>query len=477
VCRLELALRGAGKQASKEAGRQGRLLSPSSIRFNFHRASCSRWESGQLPPSLITLAHCWARVKWYPYGTSGDDWLRLAADGSRNYRDPRSSIAQTHLAMDEPTRKSTELNYMLRLPHPEQLVGVVQVKGQRNRDQRDDAHGLIPAADREGFLNNAAYKQLYDLIRGAVEAIAYADRQAQLKEDRRKEQEILKELRRETRAAIKEIKSNPHISRSVRMSLVRNLVNTQRSAEELSEITGERAATLEVMSLLGVVSGFMTHEFGTAIDELQKARGDLLRLAKQEPQLKEHAQALADRISSLQEFVAYSQGYIQGAPQRPGKPFLVRPRIQQIIRIFGKYASDRNIKLSVDVEADLEAPLIPVSLYSGITLNLYTNALKAINAKVGNGKREIAFRAWNEHDEHFLEVSDTGIGIPKALASRVFEPLFTTTSSNRDPLGSGMGLGLALVKRGVEAFGGRVDLVAPPPGFSTCFRLKFPSAE
>jgi len=413
----------------------------------------------------------------YPYGASDDDWLRIAADGARNYREPRSSIAQKHLAMDEPTRKSTELNYMLRLPHPEQLVGVVQVRGQRNREQRDDAHGLIPAADREGFVNNAAYRQLYDLIRGATEAIAYVDREEQLKEERRNEREILKELRRETRAAVKEIRSNPNISRSARTSLVRSLINTQRSAEQVSEIAGERAAMLEVMSLLGVVAGFMTHEFDVAIDELRKTRDELLRLAKGEPELKKHTQVFTDRISNLQDFVAYSQGYIQGAPQRPGKPFPVRPRIQQIIRIFGKYASERDIKLSVDVAADLEAPLVPVSLYSGIILNLYTNALKAINAKLGNGKREIAFRAWNEDDEHFLEVSDTGIGIPKALTSRVFEPLFTTTASNRDPLGSGMGLGLTLVKRGVEAFGGRVDLVAPPPGFSTCFRLKFPTAE
>ena len=121
-----------------------------------------------------------------------------------------------------------------------------------------------------------------------------------------------------------------------------------------------------------------------------------------------------------------------------------------------------------------EAPSVPVSLYNGVALNLYTNALKAVMAKSGNGKREIAFRAWNEQNAHYLEVSDTGIGVASVLKARVFEPLFSTTSGNRDPLGSGMGLGLTLVKRGVETFGGRVDVVEPPPGFSTCFRVKLP---
>ena len=112
-----------------------------------------------------------------------------------------------------------------------------------------------------------------------------------------------------------------------------------------------------------------------------------------------------------------------------------------------------------------------------MVLNLFTNALKAITASSGANQRHIAFRAWNERGVHFLEVSDTGVGIPSALQDRIFDPLFTTTGTNRDPLGSGMGLGLTLVRRGAESFGGTVQLVKPPPGFSTCFRVRLPFRE
>ena len=410
----------------------------------------------------------------YPYGATGDDWLKIEADGARNLREPRSSLAKKHLVMDEPTRRSTELNYMLRLPHTEQLVGIVQVRGQRSREKPEEGDGLIPAADREGFLHNHAYLQLQDLVRGAVEAIAYVDRELQIEEKRKEEKERLKKLSKETREAIKAIESNPQISRSVRQSLVRSLTSAKEAAEEYAEASRERESALEVMSLLGVVAGFMTHEFGAAIDDLRKAHDVIERLAKRHPGLGEDAQALEMRIGRLRDFVTYSQGYIQGASREPTKPFLVRPRIQQTIRIFGKYAEERGIKLTTDISAGLEAPSVPVSLYNGVALNLYTNALKAVMAKSGNGKREIAFRAWNEQNSHYLEVSDTGIGVASILKSRVFEPLFSTTSGNRDPLGSGMGLGLTLVKRGVETFGGRVDVVEPPPGFSTCFRIKLP---
>jgi len=56
----------------------------------------------------------------------------------------------------------------------------------------------------------------------------------------------------------------------------------------------------------------------------------------------------------------------------------------------------------------------------------------------------------------------------------VFDPLFTTTESRNDPLGSGMGLGLTLVRRSAKAFGGSVQIVAPPDGYTTCIEVSFP---
>lgn len=413
----------------------------------------------------------------YPYGTASDDWLHLSEDTAKNLRNPRSSVAQTHLEMDGPTRQSTTDNYMLLLPYAEQLVGVVQVEGQRNRDQGDSATGLVVSADREGFIHNAAYTQLEDFVRGAIEAMAYVDRDLQKKRKAEDEKLALADLRRETRNAIREIETNPNISAQVRENLIRSLTITQKSADTISQISKEREASLEIMSLLGVVSGFMTHEFGTALDELERAHDRLAKLAKKDTSFAGDATLLASRIVNLREFVTYSQGYIQGTSQRPTKPYAVKPRIQQVMRVYGKYATERGVNVSIEIGDDLLAPLVPVSLYNGVALNLYTNSLKSITAKTGKGKKEITFRAWDEKQWQILEVSDTGVGIPSALASRIFDPLFTTTADNRDPLGSGMGLGLSLVRRSVEAFGGKVDLVDPPPGFATCFRVRLPFRE
>jgi signal transduction histidine kinase len=408
----------------------------------------------------------------HPYGMPGDDWLRLSADAARNRRDPRSTVALKHFPMSPAVRASTSENWMLRLPQPAQLVGLVQVRGRRTAESAEE--GLVPSADREGFVDNKAFQQLYDLARGAVELIAVADRSLQQEAEQKQRDELFASIHAETQSAISEIRANPRISSQDKTRIITALAQTQRLAERQEERARDREQRLEVMSLLGVVAGFMTHEFGVALQELETAHSDLVALAAADPKFGEVAKKFAHHIRNLREFVTYSQAYIQGSKIKPSKPYPARPRLMQIRRIYGKYAEERNISVEISAEPALMAPLVPASLYNGIALNLYTNALKAVTAKAGNGAGVIAFRAWNDNRWHYLEVSDNGIGIPSALQRHVFDPLFSTTESHRDPLGSGMGLGLTLVKRASEAFGGTAELVAPPPSFATCVRVRLP---
>jgi signal transduction histidine kinase len=410
-----------------------------------------------------------------PYGTASDDWLQLQADAARNRREPRSQLALKHFPMSPEVKASTSENWMLRLAQSAQLVGLVQVSARRVRVSSSAGDkGLIASADREGFVENVAFRQMRDLVRGAVEALAYADRsiqQAQEEEDRKA---LISSLRRETRAAIQEIQSNDNITAGDKARIINALAETQRIAERHEESTRAREQQLEVMSLLGVVAGFMSHEFGVALKELEQTHRELLVLGKSHPRLAQAAESLGKHIKNLKEFVTYSSGYIQGAKSVPDKPYAAKPRLQQVKRIFGRYAEERGISVEINAENDLMVPRVPAALYNGLALNLYTNALKAVAAKADKSEGKIAFRSWNDDRWHYLEVSDTGIGIPSVLHERVFDPLFTTTDSNRDPLGSGMGLGLALVRRGAEAFGGRADVVDPPPGFATCVQIRLP---
>lgn len=58
---------------------------------------------------------------------------------------------------------------------------------------------------------------------------------------------------------------------------------------------------------------------------------------------------------------------------------------------------------------------------------------------------------WDSEKGTVLNVEDDGVGIPPDLIPKIFDPLFTTKSR-------GMGLGLVVARRMVEAQGGSLDL-------------------
>jgi two-component system, NtrC family, sensor kinase len=72
--------------------------------------------------------------------------------------------------------------------------------------------------------------------------------------------------------------------------------------------------------------------------------------------------------------------------------------------------------------------------------------------------------------EVFLEVADTGPGIPRENQDRIFEPFFTTK-----PPGRGTGLGLSICYAIVEAHQGRIE-VDSAPGRGARFRVHLPVA-
>jgi signal transduction histidine kinase len=73
-----------------------------------------------------------------------------------------------------------------------------------------------------------------------------------------------------------------------------------------------------------------------------------------------------------------------------------------------------------------------------------------------------------------MEISDSGIGIPKADRSRLFTEFFRAENA-RALEKNGTGLGLAIVKEFVDQLGGRV-LVESEVGMGTIFVVDLPTA-
>jgi two-component system sensor histidine kinase TtrS len=99
-----------------------------------------------------------------------------------------------------------------------------------------------------------------------------------------------------------------------------------------------------------------------------------------------------------------------------------------------------------------------------VIVNLLLNALEAVPAPVADDRITVAI-ADGGQGQIEVAVSDPGCGLG-ALASRIFEPFFSTKST-------GLGMGLAISRSIVETHGGQL-WATPNPGRGTTFHFTLP---
>lgn len=95
--------------------------------------------------------------------------------------------------------------------------------------------------------------------------------------------------------------------------------------------------------------------------------------------------------------------------------------------------------------------------------NLFRNA---IEARQDNLESLIRILMYCKNSDVYIEIRDNGVGIPEALAQKIFTPNFTTKSS-------GTGLGLAFVKQAIENIDGSITFDTAA-GSGTIFYIRIP---
>ena len=99
-----------------------------------------------------------------------------------------------------------------------------------------------------------------------------------------------------------------------------------------------------------------------------------------------------------------------------------------------------------------------------VVMNMVINAAQAMKEERGR----ITIRTGREGDRVWIDVEDTGAGIPEENMARIFDPFFTTK-----PVGKGTGLGLSLAYGIIQKHRGSID-VRSEVGVGTCFHISLP---
>jgi PAS domain S-box-containing protein len=126
-----------------------------------------------------------------------------------------------------------------------------------------------------------------------------------------------------------------------------------------------------------------------------------------------------------------------------------------------------NIEVELDVGTVSRCRCVPTQI-SQVLLNLFVNALQAIEATGRDRGGRIRVGIRRVDDEMRIEIADNGCGIDPDDMPRLFDPFFTTK-----PVGEGTGLGLSITHGIVTGHGGKIE-VDSRPGQGSCFRLRLP---
>lgn len=162
--------------------------------------------------------------------------------------------------------------------------------------------------------------------------------------------------------------------------------------------------------------------------------------------IKRNVGLLVDLIDELLDISRAEAGEIRLRRE----PVDVATAVEEVTRSLYSQFSERNIRLSLQIAADVPPTLADPQRLQQILVNLVGNACKYT---LPGGY--VAVTLSNGGDELQIDVRDSGVGIAEEAQPHIFTPFFRADNPLRDEVG-GTGLGLNITRKLVELHGGRI---------------------
>ena len=219
------------------------------------------------------------------------------------------------------------------------------------------------------------------------------------------------------------------------------------------------------LAAIGATAGMVGHDIR---NPLQAIIGEVyllkdcltaISIERTKEEVKEGLENIEKDLGYINKIVVDLQDYA-----RPLKPdYKDIDLLDLLVSVLKKTDIPDQISLSIDVKGFLKLKTDPEFIRRALT-NLVNNAIQAMP---NGGKLQVT--GYQKQDQACISVSDTGVGIPEEIKPKLFTPMTTTKSK-------GQGLGLAVVKRLVEALNGSICFESQE-GKGTKFIVQLPSRQ
>jgi PAS domain S-box-containing protein len=236
-----------------------------------------------------------------------------------------------------------------------------------------------------------------------------------------------------------------------------NIDVTQRRLLEKQVKDSERLSTI------GKTARMVGHDIR---NPLQAIVGDVFLIDNDVASLNESKvkESMLESVKSIKDNLFYIAKIVDDLQDysRPLKPTFEKVNIEKVIdEVMLNVAVDSCHQVVINVEKGSPEITSDFSMLKRILTNLVQNAIQAMP----NGGK-LTLTAAKKRAKVLISVEDTGVGIPEEVKPKLFAPMESTKAK-------GQGLGLAVVKRKVEALKGEITFESQV-GKGTKFTVSLP---
>jgi two-component system OmpR family sensor kinase len=197
-----------------------------------------------------------------------------------------------------------------------------------------------------------------------------------------------------------------------------------------------------------------SHELRTPLAVLQAELDIARRPGRSNEELARSLEVLGPKVELLSELadeLLLLARADEGALGLHKVPQTLEPLVARGLLSLAPVADSAGLVLALDADADVTAA-VDAGRFHQVVDNLVGNAIEH-----ASGSAVVQVQVRREADAAVIEVRDQGPGFPEEMLPRVFERFTRAAAGRQKRAGAGAGLGLAIVKRIVEAHGGTVE--------------------
>ncbi|MFO0707362.1 MAG: PAS domain S-box protein [Nitrospira sp.] len=238
------------------------------------------------------------------------------------------------------------------------------------------------------------------------------------------------------------------------LGIARDMTDTKKLEQQIRNS--------EKLASVGKLAAGVAHEINNPLGGILNCLYNLGKGTISPARREEYLASMEDGLHRVQKIVRQLLDFSQ-QHQPEFAQSDINTVIERVLVLTNHLFAPNRIVLETTLGTSLPAVMIDRHMIEQVLMNLILNAVQAM--KEGG---VLSIRTWVEEGICFVEIRDTGSGIPASVLPKIFDPFFTTKGE-----GEGTGLGLSVSLGIVERHGGKI-LVESEVGKGTVFTLWLP---